>query len=328
MHRLCFLLLRRMGDVFMFAAQPENVTTDDGKEQPPDFTNIAKRARSQEAEERFPLQKTTTESFKSKLLSASSPDSWKGFGTGNRYGNQWIADGKRNGFQGIVGKTGSSAKQSFETQTIREDKNRQNLEHPRSLDSVGPVKQVTRSASVTKNDILKLKKVHGSRFTVLNDTIDVDEADEELQEQSGSQFVNNSPKVLVEISNKSSIDRRHVTTSVTKYLVDTIVVKSVSKSSKMNSMVKGSKTQGRGGKKIYRQTKVVQVVRFVEEPDDYAVLQSLHKNIVESEKVGDQGAESSLLTVIDIDQQADVTGSVNFDSVASSLKEAMTMTLE
>ncbi|KAK4833763.1 hypothetical protein QYF36_006526 [Acer negundo] len=52
MHRLCFLLLRRMGDVFMFAAQPENVTTDDGKEQPPDFTNIAKRARSQEAEER------------------------------------------------------------------------------------------------------------------------------------------------------------------------------------------------------------------------------------------------------------------------------------
>ncbi|KAK1575935.1 hypothetical protein Q3G72_009587 [Acer saccharum] len=78
-------------------------------------------------------------------------------------------------------KKGSSAKQSYETQTIREDKNRQRMEHSRSLDSAGIDKHVKSSAIVTKNNRLNLKKAHGSRFAILNDSTDVEEAEEELQ---------------------------------------------------------------------------------------------------------------------------------------------------
>ena len=105
--------------------------------------------------------------------------------------------------------------------------------------------------------------------------------------------MDNLPKVLSEISNKSSTSRKQVTTNATKYLVDTNAAKSVSKSSKKNFMVKGTKNQGRGGKKNYRLIDVVQLEGVVEELDDYAVLQSLHKNLVESEKVGEHCVEAS-----------------------------------
>ncbi|KAK2642539.1 hypothetical protein Ddye_024302 [Dipteronia dyeriana] len=364
-----------MEDVFMFDAQPESVTIEVGKEKPPDSKNSAKRARSQEAEEGFPLRKTGSKSFKTKLLSASSPDSWKGFGTGkqkltiedgdisyldgpngtlmklseelklklckpwenalilkrpnfvpreeeitrmpvwvrlsrlpmewidvnllwkmcgslgttfkidpitesqargrfvricveidttkplksniniedkiikveyenlglicfgcgrvghgkewckkgivdskvddkpteeenrgdtnksnpygpwmqvsygknyknnlgNKYGNRGIFDGKRNGYHDNVGKVGSSAKQDHASQTVGEDKKRQSLEHDRSLDSVGIDSQVKSSAIATKNNRLNFKKENGSRFAVLNDYVDVEEAEEELQ---------------------------------------------------------------------------------------------------------------------------------------------------
>ncbi|KAI9177695.1 hypothetical protein LWI28_018219 [Acer negundo] len=63
-----------MADVFMFAAQPKSDMNEVGKEKPPNSGNNAKRARSHEVEEGISLRKPMAESFKSKLLSASSPD--------------------------------------------------------------------------------------------------------------------------------------------------------------------------------------------------------------------------------------------------------------
>ena len=71
-----------MADVFMFAAQPVSTTEEIRAEKPSDCSNSAKRARSQEVDEGLSLRKPASESFKSKLVGASSPNSWNGFGSG------------------------------------------------------------------------------------------------------------------------------------------------------------------------------------------------------------------------------------------------------
>ncbi|KAK0597374.1 hypothetical protein LWI29_024653 [Acer saccharum] len=67
-----------MADAFMFSAQLELVKV----EKPPDPSFSSKRAHPHDADVLGDsLRKPTVESFKSKLLSASSPDNWRGFGT-------------------------------------------------------------------------------------------------------------------------------------------------------------------------------------------------------------------------------------------------------
>ncbi|KAK0574713.1 hypothetical protein LWI29_027840 [Acer saccharum] len=127
---------------------------------------------------------------------------------GNRHGNWGTADGKKNGLQGSGGKAGNGVKQGYEPQTVGEDKNRQTMDNTRSLDSAEYGRHVKGSTLATKSNRRNLKKVHGSRFAVLNDIAEVEEAEEELQGHSGLQIMDNSPNVLAEISNRSSTGKR------------------------------------------------------------------------------------------------------------------------
>ncbi|KAK3232509.1 hypothetical protein Dsin_004390 [Dipteronia sinensis] len=71
-----------MANVFMFSTQPEVRNNEEGKEKPPDPKSSVQRAQSNDVEESGNLRRSVGESFKSKLLSASSPNQWHGFGTG------------------------------------------------------------------------------------------------------------------------------------------------------------------------------------------------------------------------------------------------------
>ena len=55
-----------------------------------------------------------------------------------------------------------------------------------------------------------------------------------------------------------------------------------------------------------------------EEIDDYVVPQSLHKKLVESEKVGNQASDIIHIYATLDDQRVDVAGSSNFEDVTSN----------
>ncbi|KAL5739161.1 hypothetical protein ACOSP7_028080 [Xanthoceras sorbifolium] len=54
--------------------------TDQLEEKPPDTVNSSKRARGEDYSEVSSLRKHVEDSFKAKLLSMASPNSWQGFG--------------------------------------------------------------------------------------------------------------------------------------------------------------------------------------------------------------------------------------------------------
>ena len=67
---------------FLFSAQPTSRNSEDLKDKPPDPKSSTKRARSNDDEESDILRSSMGESFKSKLLNASNPNQWQGFGSG------------------------------------------------------------------------------------------------------------------------------------------------------------------------------------------------------------------------------------------------------
>ncbi|KAL5831677.1 hypothetical protein ACOSQ4_017031 [Xanthoceras sorbifolium] len=71
-----------MEDPFVFSAQSDPVNNNNETTKNTEGTNSSKRARVEDANKDLGLRSTPTGSFKSKLLSMSSPNNWKGVGTG------------------------------------------------------------------------------------------------------------------------------------------------------------------------------------------------------------------------------------------------------
>ena len=106
-----------MAAAFRFSAQPEQLKhSEDLKGKPPDPVTSSKRARPDDASVSDRVRPAMGESFKSKLVNASNPNQWQGFGAGKD--KLKIADGD---ITVTVGPTGPAMKLSdgLKTQLCR-----------------------------------------------------------------------------------------------------------------------------------------------------------------------------------------------------------------
>ncbi|KAK0587873.1 hypothetical protein LWI29_030273 [Acer saccharum] len=242
-------------------------------------------------------------------------------------GNRGYGDGKKSGNYGTDGKTGAGPQQRYETPGAREDVSRQVMEQSNSMGKVRAVRSVETSVMTSNISKLKAKKPVGSRFEILSEYNDGESSGMDNQRHTVSP-VADTHKILSEISNMSSTNNRQLEKCATKYLVDTNTAKNISKPSKENFIEKGPRKNGKAVKKKYQQTVSGQQGGMEDNLDDSEVLQSLHKDLVEVERIEKPHTDITNTVPLSNDNQVDVAGDLPFNDIASNLKEAMAMTVE
>ncbi|KAK1565411.1 hypothetical protein Q3G72_025917 [Acer saccharum] len=288
-----------MEDVFMFATQPESDTTEMRKEKPPDFRNTTKRARSQEVEEGHSKEfcKDGVEE-KEEVVNQAEVNPKGGnvesepFGPWMQvsYGRNYRTNmGYRAGNRGY----GDGKKSgNYGTDGKTGAGPQQRYEIP------GAGEDVSRQVMEQSNSMGKVRAVRSVETSVMTSNISKLKAKKPLKK------------------------------CATKYLVDTNTAKNISKPSKENFIEKGPRKNGKAVKKKYQQTVSGQQGGMEDNLDDSEVLQSLHKDLVEVERIEKPHTDITNTVPLSNDNQVDVAGDLPFNDIASNLKEAMAMTVE
>ncbi|KAK0606599.1 hypothetical protein LWI29_001323 [Acer saccharum] len=192
------------------------------------------------------------------------------------------------------------------------------------------VKSPMKATPLKKNGKSVATTGGGSRFAILNENLDEENSVESTQAKASSS------KVLTEISNRFFPSKDHLNPTANKYLTDSLTSKSsFSKPFKENGRQVWSKKPGKGAKNNSQPSNNVQLNSMEEDIEDFEVLQTLHKKMVEirvaeyqQNTVSKHPCLSDLVSSDAGQQQVVVSDESTFDVVASKLKEAMELVLE